>query len=784
MEKSISRREGLKLTVAGLTAGALTGTGKAAGQSATASVLKSVTADSWGQRFDRVWLGREFWANPMEDWSIVNGAAECGSTGGNRSVHSLPHQLVDPTRPFRTIVTVKRLQTGGNDGGAAIRIGSASEIGEYRSNCFVQSGIDSGVVGNRMVVGSQSRTLSGNLEDQEFELELTGTPRQVAYELQLVVRSTISGAELGRLSDLVWPDAIRGNIAVVSNFTMLSDAKVSDSGTRYRFSNWRIEGAAFCDAQSHCFGPILWAMYTLSDSRGAEGHVLKITALTGPMGAQDTQEVELHVKTSGKWRKVGAANLDTDAWTATLRIPNWDARHDTPYRLVYRETLRDGKERPDYFEGTIKADPQGRTLRMAALTCQNDYAFPYEPVANNVARLDPDLILFSGDQIYEDHGGYGLVRAPADRAILNYLRKFYQFGWAFREAMRHAPTVCLPDDHDIFQGNFWGEGGAPFTEAGLATGRSDTSGGYIQPARMVNAVHRTNTSHLPEPVDPTPVQQGISVYFTEMVYGNVSFAILADRQWKTGPDKAGIVVGVTGQDETPLSINPKLDGSGLELLGDRQERFLDHWADDWRGHTLKAVLSQTVFAGISTHQPEPDAYLKYDFDSSGWPHEARNRAVRLLAKASALHICGDTHLGTLSQYGVDKQRDSAWAFCTPAIAAGWPRWWLPEKAGLPCDNRPKHGLPNTGEYVDAFGNKIYVYAVGNPAVGTATNRYLKAQQKGSGFGFIEFDTASLTYRMSAYRFLADLSGNGPGDQFAGWPVTISKAENAGINKLS
>ena len=35
--------------------------------------------------------------------------------------------------------------------------------------------------------------------------------------------------------------------------------------------------------------------------------------------------------------------------------------------------------------------------------------------------------------------------------------------------------------------------------------------------------------------DPTPVQQGISVYYGDMVYGNVGFAILGDRQFKSGP---------------------------------------------------------------------------------------------------------------------------------------------------------------------------------------------------------------------------------------------------------
>ena len=180
--------------------------------------------------------------------------------------------------------------------------------------------------------------------------------------------------------------------------------------------------------------------------------VLKISALTGPLGKQDNQNVELQIKVDGHWKSLGDAALDTDAWTATFRVPNWNEKTATPYRLLYRELKTDGTEDESSWSGMIKANPSGRPLRIGALTCQNHYGFPYEPVAENIVRLDPDLIYFSGDQLYESHGGYGLIRDPAEPAILNYLRKYYMFGWSFREAMRDRPTICIADDHDVFQG--------------------------------------------------------------------------------------------------------------------------------------------------------------------------------------------------------------------------------------------------------------------------------------------------------------------------------------------
>ncbi|MEM9646561.1 MAG: alkaline phosphatase D family protein, partial [Planctomycetota bacterium] len=445
-----------------------------------------------------------------------------------------------------------------------------------------------------------------------------------------------------------------------------------------------------------------------------------------------------------------------------------------------QEIQLDGSTVESKWTGEIKANPSGRPLRMAGLTCQNDYGFPYEPVANNLEKLDPDLLFFSGDQLYEGHGGYGLIRRPADRAILNYLRKYYQHGMAFRDVMKDRPTICLADDHDVFQGNIWGEGGKPMD---VQNAGSSSNGGYIEPAKMVNVVHRTNTAHHPDFFDPTPVLQDISVYYGDMVYGGVSFAILADRQWKSGPQNVDTGSG-RADHLSDRNIDPmKLDKPGLVMLGERQEEFLRQWGQDWRGHNMKVVLSQTVLAGVATHHGGYDGYLVADLDCGGWPQTARNRTIEIMRAAKPLHVNGDQHLTTLVQYGVDKQRDGNWSFCTPAIAAGYPRWWRPDDVGMPHENRPGHGLPNTGEYIDGLGNKAYVYAVGNPEVGTSKNRYEKAHQKGSGFGMITIDTQAKTYHLESFRFGIDATSGDDGNQFPGWPITIHQDENAGDNRI-
>lgn len=733
------------------------------------------TTVSWSNTHDRVWLGPSIWANPMENWAVIDGAAECTSMGGNRNLQLITHQLNNPEGTLRMSVNLRRAEARGKDGGAGFRIGIRSELNEYRSNCFVARGFDAGIRDGKLLLGQKEQDLNLDVS-KPFRLELIGQPIDDRYQLQL----RAIGADkkvAGNLNAVIRVDSILGNIALVNTF----EAKPSKQiGSRYRFKDWSVSGSAFDVNSEREFGPILWSMYTLTDSRSDEGFVMKISALTGPLGVNDNHQVELLAEEAGTWKSLGVSTLDPDAWTATFRIANWDETRETPYRLVYREQKRDGSEHESDWRGMIKVNPSGRPLRIGALTCQNAYGFPYAPVAENLLRLDPDLLYFSGDQIYESHGGYGLIRQPAEPAILNYLRKFYMFGWAFREAMRDRPTVCIPDDHDVFQGNIWGEGGARMN---VEDGGASSNGGYIEPARMVNVVHKTNAGHHPDYYDPTPVKQGISVYYGELVYGGVGFAILGDRQFKSGPQNVDTGSGRADHVRDKDFDTSLLDKPGLELLGRRQELFLEQWAKNWNGHSMKILLSQTVFAGVATHHGRENGYLKADLDSGGWPQTARDRAIDLLREAMPLHINGDQHLSSLLQYGVDDQRDGFWSFCTPAISAGYPRWWRPDEVGMPHQNRPEHGLPNTGEYLDGFGNRIFVYAIGNPEVGTKSNRYEKAHQKGSGFGLVTVDTQAKTYTIDSFRFLVDASDGNPSNQFPGWPVVIHQRENRGENQL-
>src|SRR5690606_18686342 len=113
------------------------------------------------------------------------------------------------------------------------------------------------------------------------------------------------------------------------------------------------------------------------------------------------------------------------------------------------------------------------------------------------------------------------------------------------------------------------------------------------------------TSHLPDPYDPTPIEQGIGVYYTSLNVGGVDFAIVEDRKFKSGCFDLDIVGKNLGPRPDHVEVpdyNPKdFDKPGLTLLGERQLKFLDAWGKDWENAMFKVVVSQTVWSMASTY---------------------------------------------------------------------------------------------------------------------------------------------------------------------------------------
>jgi alkaline phosphatase D len=331
------------------------------------------------------------------------------------------------------------------------------------------------------------------------------------------------------------------------------------------------------------------------------------------------------------------------------------------------------------------------------------------------------------------------------------MNRWYYWCWAFGELTRQMPAILQVDDHDVYQGNLWGWGGR------RNTSRNDKLGGYLQEADFVNMVQRVQCGHDPDPYDPTPVEQGITVYYTGFEYGGVGFAVIEDRKFKTPPGYEG---------ERPT------------LLGDRQQRFLAEWAADWNDQDLKVCVTQTNFGAVQTYW---NGNLVSNRDSNAAPVEGRRRALKSLRAAGAVVVAGDTHLATLVRAGIDTPTDGVYMFTVPPVANKHRRWFDPK---LPAKNHPK-GAPNfVGDFVDSFGNPMRVLAVANPPVAEAEVRSWTVAQGhpyrqtvigrefvSDGFGIVRLNRRKRTVRFECWPWNADIA-DGDAAQFDGWPVTI------------
>jgi len=797
-----------------------------------AVVAESPYQSAWCSDCERTWISSHTWANRLQDWRIANGRLECLVAKFGlpmRTVHCLTHRLRSGAGDFEVSVDVGVLAPPDDpspQSAAGFLVGVGGAAMDYRAASTVHgfsgpgAGYFAGVTvdGQVFILDNEADWIFLPIEREEADdvlpvrkhmyLKLKGSlGADGAYTLKLSAYDVEDAAKPVLLSETtaqVAADRLIGNVALVSHpgptltkgARRVLGSKNRDNESlqalktpcRFWFQKWALSGAKVEADTARALGPILSTQYTLSHG------VMKLTAQLMPLETNRTHQVALQIQTGNAWETIAKAPVLTPSWTAPFRIANWDATRDTPYRVVYELKRSDGTSQSTHWQGTIRRDPVDKeTIVVAGFTGNHNNAggisaagrrdkkrrpfdwitgmwFPHADVTAHVAKHNPDLLFFSGDQVYEH---LSPTSVDHDHLNLDYLYKWYFWCWAYRDLTREVPAVTIPDDHDVYQSNLWGAGGRKTNV--------DDKGGYLFPADFVNLVERTQTSHLPDPVDPRPVEQGIGVYFTRMTMGRIGFAILEDRKFKSGC--AGRIKAKT-RDRADHINDPefdmrKADEPGLTLLGERQLSFLNQFADDWTGEDMKVVLSQTIFANMATHHGPRLFRLIADLDSNGWPQTGRNRALAELRRCFAVHIAGDQHLATVVHHGIDMHNDAIWSFCVPSVANFYPRAWMPEAEGK---NRPAGAPPNMGEHVDGFGNKVTVYAAANPTAMTGVSsgvEPLGLHDKMPGYGIVKLNKTSREITFECWPRYVDPTDPSTGTQYAGWPKTIHQLNNYG-----
>ena len=176
---------------------------------------------------------------------------------------------------------------------------------------------------------------------------------------------------------------------------------------------------------------------------------------------------------------------------------------------------------------------------------------------------------------------------------------------------------------------------------------------------------------------------------------------------------------------------------------------------------MKAVLSQTAFCGAVHMHGTADDRLLADLDCNGWPQSRRNRALREIRRARAVHLCGDQHLAVVVKHGIDEFGDGPYGFTSPALVNTiYGRWWHP------LDEKPgPNPVPGSPAAVDRrFSGRPGQQDLDAGLRQPAEHRRRAAPRRRLRPRALRQEHATVTFECWP-RF-------SQGEQFPGWPITI------------
>jgi|GEM_PF-6957373 len=702
----------------------------------------------------RIWVGPDRYQTPLHNWGVEDDQVVAytnkyepkqSSSFGSRLF--VTDKMLGLDGDFTIRFSLQPLDVKySNKTQAGLRLGVTSPIPYERSvwneevrkgNFFV--GIQRGK--DVSLNGKQLDYDVSKLKQEPIEFEITG--KLAGNQAEVIIKASVGERAIGMSEEMLSKSELAGFVSLI----------VKGDSEKWSFGDGlKIEGSAWDERPEYKLGPVLWTQYT------TDLDTVRVQAQFVPTEGMGNQTATIEIKQNGTWQAKGEAPIRHDSATALFVLEQLDLQQDHAFRVRYQWNGQDF-----YREGTIRENPvNNNEFSIALLNCDRGGLFPQDDISRNVVTHNPDMVFFAGDQFYEFSNFCPALKEgySFEATRLSYLGKWYLFGISYRSILKDRPSVIIPDDHDVFMGNVWGDSGR----------------GYDMPPRWVNMVQETQTGSLPPYQDREPLFNGIKTYFTDIDYAGMSFAVIEDRKFKSNPSLAK---KVANRKNIPVQ---EVDIPELSLLGDRQLAFLRDWNESTSDKPFRWVLSQTLFGMGSTHNGAQLSPNRLDFDTNGWPRAERDKALKTLSR-DVIMLCGDQHLGMLTRLGIEEWGDGPLAFMVTGSSVGYPRAWWP-------DEKPVGGEvngPYTGNYFDAWGNRLSVYGVTNPDPlpdsvadmrGSAfkrldhDSRIDKQHAKGSGYGIISVDKSTDVATFHAYRLKVDAANPKPSDQFPGFPYSL------------
>ena len=186
---------------------------------------------------------------------------------------------------------------------------------------------------------------------------------------------------------------------------------------------------------------------------------------------------------TAQWNEAARAPVEYPGWSAHFRVESWDG---TRARAVPRAPRREAR-----CSKASSAAIRWRRTRSSSPTCRATQRGPRAPrpeIVEALLRQDPDLLLLRRRPDLSPHRAHRRL----DRV---------------RPAVPRRHPRPADDQHPGRPRRRPPEPVGRRRQA-VATHSGGADGGYFYPAAYVNMVQRQQTWHLPDPVDPAPVEPG------------------------------------------------------------------------------------------------------------------------------------------------------------------------------------------------------------------------------------------------------------------------------------
>ncbi|GAB1452217.1 hypothetical protein MASR2M47_22730 [Draconibacterium sp.] len=173
---------------------------------------------------DRIWVGRDFWSVPLEDWKVENGKLHLIGSVPNSRVNLLTSVLSPETGDFELSAKINLTNKGKLPGSAGFLIGlHDKEDPSAKSACYFGEGIKAGVSLKGFAFLKDIKTdLPAGFDFDEFNISVKGSSNKL--ELNITDKNGLKVQELQCETE-----GLQGLIALSANVSVEENEKPGNS---------------------------------------------------------------------------------------------------------------------------------------------------------------------------------------------------------------------------------------------------------------------------------------------------------------------------------------------------------------------------------------------------------------------------------------------------------------------------------------------------------------------------------------------------------------------------